>query len=178
MFKVDRHGRTLLHAAGRHGFQNVFHKLEPFFAARELAGLRDGPKKKGLTAQQHLDKWDNCPICLDAVEEALEVRTNCDHRFHHKCLLDLLVLRAGPEERCPICRDSPYPDPYDYDSEEEAEPLVTVKEAIKSAKASRKNCKQTDRMLKTVTKWRNQRKDARARVRALYKRLAPLEDAI
>eukprot|EP00966_Prymnesium_polylepis_P222627 5150212-Prymnesium_polylepis.1 len=33
-------------------------------------------------------------------------------------------------------------------------------------------------MLKTISKWRHGRKEARARVRALYQRLTPLEDAI
>ena len=116
-----------------------------------------------------------CVICQECITDDQNVVTlRCCHRFHGQCLCDHLV----HDGRCPICRDSPYNDPSDYDSEEEAEPLVTVKEAIKNAQASRKNCKQTDRMLKTITKWRTQRKDARARVRALYKRLAPLEDAI
>ena len=50
--------------------------------------------------------------------------------------------------------------------------------AIKSAKANRKNCKQTDRMLKTISNWSKERKEARTRVRALYQCLNPLEDAI
>ena len=126
-------------------------------------------------AQADLD--DNmCVICQECITDDQNVVTlRCCHRFHGQCLCDHLV----HDGRCPICRDSPYPDPYDYDSEEEDEPRgVTVKEAIKSAKANRKNCKQTDRMLKTISKWRHERKEARARVRALYQRLTPLEDAI
>ena len=124
------------------------------------------------------DLNDNmCVICQECITDDQNVVTlRCCHRFHGQCLCDHLV----HDGRCPICRDSPYADPYDYSSEEEDQTPrgVSVKEAIKSAKANRKNCKQTDRMLKTISKWRNQRKDARARVRALYQRLAPLEDAI
>ena len=63
------------------------------------------------------------------------------------------------------CRDSPYPDPADFDSDDDEPRGVTVKEAIKRAKVNRKNCKQTDRMLKTISKWRHERKEARARPR-------------
>jgi len=117
-----------------------------------------------------------CVVCQESITDDQNVVTlRCCHRFHGQCLCDHLV----HDGRCPICRDSPYADPYDYSSEEDDEPRgVSVKEAIKNAKASRKNCKQTNRMLKTITKWRKQRQDARARVRALYQRLAPLEEAI
>lgn len=116
-----------------------------------------------------------CVICQESVADDQNVVTlRCCHRFHGQCLCDHLV----HDGRCPICRDSPYNDPYDYSSEEDEPRGVTVKEAIKSAKANRKNCKQTERMLKTLSKWRHQKKDARTRVRDLYQRLAPLEDAI
>lgn len=118
-----------------------------------------------------------CVICQECMTDDQNVVTlRCCHHFHGQCLCDHLV----HDGRCPICRDSPYADPYDYSSEEEDQTPrgVSLKQAIKSAKANRKNCKQTDRMLKTISKWRHQRKDARARIRALHQRLAPLEDAI
>ena len=116
-----------------------------------------------------------CVICQEPVTDDQNVVTlRCCHRFHGQCLCDHLV----HDGRCPICRDSPYNDPYDYSSEDDEPRGVTVKEAIKSAKANRKNCKQTDRMLKTISKWRHERKEARTRVRNLYQVIRPLEDAI
>lgn len=120
---------------------------------------------------------DMCVVCQEPITDDQNVVTlRCCHRFHGQCLCDHLV----HDGRCPICRDSPYADPFDYDyeSEEEEPRSVTVKEAIQSARANRKNCKQTDRMLKTISKWRKERKEAGARVRALRKRLSSMENAI
>jgi hypothetical protein len=118
-----------------------------------------------------------CVICQESLSDDQNVVSlRCCHHFHGQCLCDHLL----HDVRCPICRDSPYPDPSDFDSDsDDGEPRgVTVKEVIKNAKANRKTCKQTDRMLKTISKWRKERKEVRTRVRALYQCLNPLEDAI
>ena len=126
------------------------------------------------------DSVDNmCVICQERItDDQNAVTLRCCHRFHGQCLCDHLV----HDGRCPICRDSPYADPIDYQSEEEEEEEeprgMTVKEAIKIAKANRKKCKRTDCMLKTISKWRNERKDLRTRTVALYQQLTPMEDAI
>eukprot|EP00666_Eupelagonemidae_sp_cell4sb_P002273 gene2273-23112_t len=104
-----------------------------------------------------------CVICQECITDDQNVVTlRCRHRFHGQCLCNHLVHDA----RCPICRDSPYNEPADvHDESDDEEPLgVSVNQAIKSAKANRKNCSQTDRMLKTICKWHREKKNARARI--------------
>lgn len=46
------------------------------------------------------DNEDCCPICLDASREIPWTTTECNHRFHKKCLDEI------PERgrKCPLCR--------------------------------------------------------------------------
>ena len=121
---------------------------------------------------------EKCVICQETIvdDDQSVVRMRCCHRFHGQCLCDHLV----HDGRCPICRDSPLDD-YSFSVDDTAnnEPTsVSFLQAIKNAKNNRANCKLTDRMLKTIGKWRKEKKTLSARHRSLWSRIEPLEEAI
>lgn len=116
-----------------------------------------------------------CVICQEQLSDNV-VSLSCNHHFHGQCLCNHLV----HDGRCPICRDSPYGNGYDSDDsfhDDDDEPRITMKEAIKKARQDKTN-KLTKRMLVTMNKWKQSKRDATRDMRAAYKKLKPLEEAL
>lgn len=49
--------------------------------------------------QEVSDAKDNCPICLEPLDNTL-CQTECGHQFHSRCILQSVMRSQG----CPICR--------------------------------------------------------------------------
>jgi hypothetical protein len=51
-----------------------------------------------------------CSICLDIIEKNTEIKTNCGHIFHKKCIIECIDYKINSEEyydnklECPNCR--------------------------------------------------------------------------
>ena len=51
-----------------------------------------------------------CSICLDIIEKNTEIKTNCGHIFHKKCIIECIDYKIDSEEyydnklECPNCR--------------------------------------------------------------------------
>ena len=54
----------------------------------------------GSECYQH-KKLDNCPICFEAIDKKHEMKTQCNHLFHHECMKNWL---AKYKYSCPCCR--------------------------------------------------------------------------
>ena len=54
--------------------------------------------------QKNIDKrLEDCPICIDSLENTNVIITNCGHAFCKKCIFSYIVLE---KELCPICRET------------------------------------------------------------------------
>ena len=49
-----------------------------------------------------LDIYETCPICLSALIKDVVI-TNCNHKFHNKCLKRLG--KSDLPNKCPVCRE-------------------------------------------------------------------------
>ncbi len=69
-----------------------------------MPSLRSGtvfespPSNKCAKPDEH-----TCPICLDVVDCASEVKLVCGHKLHGQCAVRALQL----DRRCPVCRKQP-----------------------------------------------------------------------
>ena len=82
--------------------------------------------------------------------------------------------------RCPICRDSPYNEPSNYDEEDGPEEgaYVSYSEALKKGREAAKTDKSTARMMKTIKKWKKERSTAKRECKESQKKIQPLERAM
>lgn len=44
---------------------------------------------------------ENCPICLEGMEENIVKLNNCSHQYHESCIADWLIRKRN----CPVCRE-------------------------------------------------------------------------
>lgn len=120
---------------------------------------------------------EQCVICQEDmdVQDAV-VRLRCDHAFHGTCI----TTHLRGDNRCPVCRDDPFNDGYEesFDDEEEDTPRVTVKTALKAARAAAKTNKNVKKSLETLKKWKKTAKEARKKLKHAHNELRPVEDSI
>lgn len=122
---------------------------------------------------------DRCVICLCPMSNAdSHVRLRCGHVFHGQCICDHLV----HDGRCPTCRDSPYGNGTDYDSEFDQSsdagvelPRVTRNEGIALGREAAKTDKRTAAMLVTLRKCKAERAAKKRELLAVIRQLAPHE---
>ena len=58
----------------------------------------------GLPDPIDSDEEDECPICLDIIEQSDYLTTSCMHNFHQSCLLSFL--QYNNLYQCPFCKQS------------------------------------------------------------------------
>lgn len=69
--------------------------------SRRSGLLLDGDMGSSINKSKHtLDKYEECPICLENVEYE-EDKTRCGHYFHPKCISKWTCI----SHTCPICRN-------------------------------------------------------------------------
>ena len=115
-----------------------------------------------------------CCICIEPLANEFTCEMPCGHKFHPQCLVNHLLTST----RCPLCRrDGACPEESE-DEEPDETPYVSFTDAFARAKEAAKTDKKIKRMFKTVSNWRKERKDARAKLRDVHGQLNPLEQAI
>ena len=119
---------------------------------------------------------ETCCVCLEPFTDGFtcEMPGGCGHKFHCQCLVNHLLTST----RCPLCRrDGAYPEESEYEEPDET-PYVSFKDALARGKEAAKTDKKIKRMFDTASRWRKERKDARAKLRDVHGQLNPLEQAI
>lgn len=144
------------------------------FRKQTKYALRGAPNPDEVSVENEEERC--CCICLEPIEESKSVTLRCCHKFHGQCLCDHLV----HDGRCPMCRDSPYNEPSNYDEETDSEmgAYVSYCEALKKGREAAKTDKGTARMMKTIKKWKKQRSTAKREWKESQEKIQPLERAM
>jgi hypothetical protein len=61
-------------------------------------------RKNRLMLQQKFDIEEECPICLESMNDKPVIYTPCKHRFHAKCMFTLLGGEHLSKYKCSLCR--------------------------------------------------------------------------
>eukprot|EP00966_Prymnesium_polylepis_P216946 5021261-Prymnesium_polylepis.1 len=131
------------------------------------SGLRPSSRTRSKCAKETVEEdapveEKKCCVCLEplANESTCEMPGGCGHKFHCQCLVNHLLTST----RCPLCRrNGAYPEESEDDEPDET-PYVSFKEALALGKEAAKTDENIKRMFKTASRWRKERKDARAKL--------------
>jgi len=85
------------------GDRSEFHHVAPSGICKgQKKALRKMSKRKRSESEDMCIKKikrEDCPICLEGLEQRKNVTLNCDHMFHYRCITKWLSIR----KTCPVC---------------------------------------------------------------------------